>query len=102
MATVTNLTVDIMNLTTQMVEYANKMVTKDSAMEAMKNNISQLQGEIKTLKSKLEVLPTKKPEATVHKKGNWWSNPYCWIYEFGRHNGESCFRKSDGQKEKST
>ena len=69
-------------------------------MATMQKTTIQIQGELKTLKGKISGQTTKIPYATMHKKGKWWSNPYFWTHGVGRHDGETCFIKADGHKEK--
>ena len=71
-------------------------------MATMQKTTIQIQGELKTLKGKISGQTTKIPYATMHKKGKWWSNPYCWTHGVGRHYREVCFRKSDGNNNKAT
>ena len=66
----TNLTGTNINLKNQVTEYANNMDTKDSVMATTQKTIIQPQGEIKTPKSKMVGHPTKRPDATIHNKGN--------------------------------
>ena len=76
------------------------MATKDSAMVTMQKTISQFQEEIYTLKRKLSVQATKITYTPLNNKGNWWSNPYFWMYGVEYHDREACFKEADGQKEK--
>ena len=68
---VTDLTGANMNLPMKVLEYTNHMATKGSSMATIQKTINQIHGEIKTLKRKLLGHPTKKQEATSHRKGNW-------------------------------
>ena len=77
------------HLATQVAEQANNMATNDAAMEAMTKLIHQLQGEINTLKKNQAGQSTRKPNSYSYKKGNWWSNKYCWNHVIGRNDGEA-------------
>ena len=101
-AAVTNLTDENRHLATQVAAQANNMATKDASMDTMSKIIQQLQGEINTLKSKQAGQTTKKTNLSDYKKRNWWSSKYFWTHGFGGHDGESCFKKSYGHKDKAT
>ena len=78
------------------------MATRYAGMAVMQKTIIKLRGEINTLKSKLSGQATKKPDKSGYKKGNWWSNPYFCTHGVISHGVETCFKKSDGHKGKST